>query len=187
MKQWILFAVCAGLLWLGTGCQKVNKGVEVVIKDGGQFPEHLVGKWKADRGKWEFVFEPDGTISSAVIDSGVIRVRPDKKIATRTMRDGGKATYKLGQWTVQYSPAVRELAVKVVVEHYRIDMGTYGMQGNTTDWFTGTVSEDWQTWEANWFTFPKSVVFGDESMEFPFDPNDNPIYTVVFTKQSTAN
>jgi hypothetical protein len=42
--------------------------VEVAVEGGGQFPEFLTGKWKADEGGWEFVFEPNGTISSAVIE-----------------------------------------------------------------------------------------------------------------------
>ena len=163
-------------------------GVEVIIEGGGEFPQFLAGTWKTDKHGWEFVFERDGTISSAVIDSSMIRVTPSKRVATRPLKDGsGKGVYELGQWTVQYSPDNRELAVEVVVEHYSLDMVSFGLEGHSTDWFVGPVSEDSQTWEAEWFTFRKTTAWGPETLEFPFDPNDNPVETLVFRKQPETN
>ena len=181
MKQLVVLAGCAVFLVALTGCQKANTGVNVVIEGGGEFPQSLVGRWKADKNRWEFVFEPDGTISSAVIDSGFITVIPGKPVHTVPTRMGGKAIYKLGQWTVQYSPGTRELAVEVVVDHFHIDMGPDWLQGNSSDWFIGTVSEDWQEWQARWISFPKYIAFTPEPSELPVDPNDT-ITELLFKK-----
>ena len=193
MKQIVVLAGCAVILSMLAGCQKPAQttppisGVEVIIEGGGEFPQFLVGIWKADKGGWEFVFERDGTISSAVIGSGIIRVTPSERVATIPLKHGGKAVYELGQWTVQYSPDDRELTVEVVVEHYSLDMVSFGMEGHSTDWFIGPVSEDSQIWQAEWFTFRKSAAWGPEPLEFHFDPNDNPVGTLVFRKQPKTN
>lgn len=176
-------AGCVVILSGFWGCQNADRGVKVMVEGDGQFPKSLVGRWRAEENGWEFVFRPDGTISSAVIDNGRIRVTPGKKVAVTRLEEAGKAVYKLGQWTVQYSPNNRELAVRVVVEHFRIGTNSQGLQGHSTDWFVGPVSEDSQSWVAERFTFPKHILLGPEPTEFPFDPNDNPIETLIFRKQ----
>ncbi len=183
MKQLLALAGCAIILSTIAGCQNADRGVDVIIEGGGKFPHSLVGTWKADESGWEFVFERDGTISSAVIDAGMVRVTPGKKVATVELKEGGKGTYKLGQWTVQYSPHSRELAVEVVVDYFHLDMKTFGLKGHSTDWFVGTVSEDGQRWEAEWFTFPKYIALTPEPGELADDPNLNPVATLVFQKQ----
>ena len=82
MRIWA--GLLAGVLLLSsvTGCQKTETGVIVDVQGGGRFPSALAGTWKAEGHGWEFVFEPDGTISSAVIDEGMIRVTPAKKVHT---------------------------------------------------------------------------------------------------------
>lgn len=191
MKQLLLPAVVAVALSGLFGCQKADKGVDlntdrgvnVVIEGGGSFPKSLAGTWKADNYGWEFVFKPDGTISSAVIDAGMVRVNPGRKVATIPLKKEGKGTYKLGQWTVQYSPHSRELAVEVVVDYFHLDMKTFGLKGHSTDWFVGTVSEDSQSWKAEWFTFPKYIALTPEPTELADDPNLNPVANLVFRKQ----
>ena len=181
MKQLLVLTGCAIILSTIAGCQNADSGVNVIIEGDGRFPKSLAGTWKADKNRWEFVFEPDGTISSAVIDSGFIKVIPSKGVATIPTRKGGKAVYKLGQWTVQYSPGTRELAVEVVVDHFHIDMGPDWLEGNSSDWFIGTVSEDWQEWQARWISFPKYIAFTPEPGELPVDPNDT-ITELLFKK-----
>jgi len=124
-----------------------------------------------------------------VIDGGKIRVNPVRKTATTSLKGWGDAVYELGQWTVQYSPANRELAVQVVVEHYYIKMDEEGrgMKGDSTDWFVGPVSDSGRSWEADWYTWRKTILLTPEPTEFPFDPNENPIETVVFRKQPETN
>jgi len=193
MKQSLVLAGCVVILSMLFGCQKTNTGtglntdrrVEVTVEGGGSFPKSLVGRWKDDKYDWEFVFRPDGTISSAVIDAGKIRVNPARKTATTSLEGWGDAVYKLGQWTIQYSPEKRELAVRVVVEHYYIKMDKEGrgLEGHSTDWLIGPVSADSKTWEADWYTWRKTILLTPEPTEFPFDPNDNPIETLIFKKQ----
>ena len=99
MKRFVILAFFAIMLIGLNGCKSKGSGVNVIITGKGGFPEALVGRWKDNERGWEFVFEPDGTISSAVIDSGFIPVEPAKGIAKRPMRIG-EAVYKLGIWTV---------------------------------------------------------------------------------------
>ncbi|MHC4658282.1 MAG: hypothetical protein ACYS83_03775 [Planctomycetota bacterium] len=187
MKQLLLLVGCAVILSAFAGCQTPNSGVDVVIEGGGPFPKSLAGTWKADEHGWEFVFEPDGTISSAVIDNGMVRVTPSETVATIPLKDGGKGTYKLGEWTVRYSPGDRELAVEVVVDHFHLDMKTFGLKGHSTDWFVGPVAADSETWKAERFTFPKYIALTPEPSELPVDPNHNPVATMVFRKQRKTN
>ncbi|HUW20940.1 MAG TPA: hypothetical protein VMW16_16690 [Sedimentisphaerales bacterium] len=181
MKQLVALVGCAVFLMGLSGCRSANPGVDVVVEGGGEFPQALVGRWQADKNQWEFVFEPDGTISSAVIDSGFIRVVPSRGTATVPTRMGGKAVYKLGRWTVSYSASSRELAVEVVVDFFHIDMGADWLEGNSTDLFAGPVSEDWQQWRAEWISFPKYIAFTPEPGELPVDPLDT-VTELVFKK-----
>ena len=184
MKYLLVLAGCAILLSGLAGCQGPagdTSGVDVIIEGGGNFPASLVGKWKDKEKGWEFVFEPDGTISSAVIDSGFIAVVPREGIATKLMKMDGKAVYELGQWTVQYSPKQRQLAVEVFVEFFHIDIGRDALEGFSTDLFVGPVSEDWTKWEAEWMSTPKYIALTPEPTELPVDPNDT-IQILLFEK-----
>ena len=149
--------------------------LEVIVEDGGKFPEFLVGKWEGDKGGWGFIFEPGGTIFVARIPMGKTEVRPGK-ITTLDTYGGGKAIYVPGDWLVVYSPDSRELTVDTVMSYIRIDMGDQALQGKTRDIVTGTVSEDGELWRTTVSSFP-------EYEGFPTDPNDLP-YTreVVFRK-----
>ena len=181
MERLIVLFGCAFLL-LG-GCQepgRTKSGVTVIIDGNELFPQALAGRWKDAEYGWEFVFEPDGTISSAVIDSGFMAVEPAKRVAQKPMRVG-KSVYNLGQWTVQYSPSTRILAVVVVVDFFHVDIGKTWLEGNSVDWFVGTVSEDYQTWVAEWASFPKYIAYTPEPNELPVDPNET-IINLLFEK-----
>jgi hypothetical protein len=180
-----LSAVGFVLLFLGVaGCQN-DKTVQVLAGDQG-FPESLAGQWRAYRAGWEFVMEPDGTITSAVIDNGLARVDPRKKTAEAELADGGKGFYQLGEWVVQYSPDGRELSITVVVDYLHLDMGDWGMKGNSRDLFVGPVSEDWQNWTAQWFSFSEITAFSTEKdgEEVVFTPDEveSLVDTLVFDK-----
>jgi len=188
-KVAFLLAGCAVVLSVFAGCQKANKVIEdnavkVTVAGDGKFPEFLAGTWKADNDQWEFTFEPDGTISSAVIDSGMIKVTPGWKTATFKL-DKGTGEYKFGDWSAAYTPDSRELAVEVVVDEYTLSSKSVTMKGHSTDWFVGPVSEDKQSWKADWYTFIKVVASsqGEDDVVFDDDPNGNPVATLVFTKQ----
>ncbi|GAH63865.1 unnamed protein product [marine sediment metagenome] len=187
MKQLLALAGCAIILSTIAGCQNADKGVDVIVEGDSQFPQFLVGTWKENKFGWEFVFQPDGTISSAVIDGGKIRVNPARKIAATSLKGWGDAVYELGQWMVQYSPQNRELAVQVVVEHFSLKVGAQGLEGHSTDWFVGPVSADSKTWDTEWYTSRTNIFLTPERTELRHDPNDNPVEFLIFRKQSKTN
>ena len=192
MKQLVVLAGCVVVLSGLSGCRKPAQttppvsGVEVIIDGGGEFPEFLVGIWKADKHGWEIVFEPDGTISSVVISLGRVRIKPGQ-VTEVPMEPGGRGVFEAGQWTVQYSPDDRELAVEIVVDDFHIDMGSRGLKGHGSDWFVGPVSEDWQMWQVEWFTFPEYIMLAPEPVKPPFVPNNIAAGTLVFRKQPVTN
>jgi len=168
MKQLVMLAGCAVVLSGLAGCQKPAQttppiapapprgGVEVIIEGGGEFPQFLVGRWKADDYRWEFVFEPNGTISSMVLNMGGVEIIPGQ---TRTVptRGGGEAIFEPGLWTVQYSPQNRELTVEIIMDHIHFEMGPQLLEGTRTDMFAGEVSEDGKIWRGDWFNFPDYI------------------------------
>lgn len=188
MKQLLVLVGCVVLLLGLAGCQNSHrsKAVEVIIEDGGEFPEFLVGRWKANKHNWEFVFEPDGTISSAVISLGKVRMTPGTTTYV-PMKLGGKGVFEPGLWTVQYSKAQRRLAVGISVKRFRAELGKNLIEGSRRDAFIGTVSEDGKQWEAEWYSFPQYVAHTKQRHELAVDPNDNPIDVLVFKKTSIEN
>jgi len=160
------------------GCQNLSQNranVEVLIDGDESFPAVMAGRWKDKSQGWEFVFEPDGSISSAVIyPLGKITVIPGQTTVV-PMKKGGKGVYEPGKWFVQYSPKTRELAVEVVMKHFREEMGGGVLEGDIRDVFVGEVSEDYKYWRAEWISYPKYVVSTPnepEPQELPVDPND---------------
>ncbi|MHC4474612.1 MAG: hypothetical protein ACYTEL_03130 [Planctomycetota bacterium] len=184
MKQ-LLMAAFVVLVFAPLGCQN-NDLSEVIMAGDPQFPGILAGRWRAHKAGWEFVIEQGGTISSAVIDSGLVQVDPRKRTAEAELADGGKAFYQLGDWVVQYSPAERELSIEVVVDYYHLDLVTWGMKGNSRYLFVGPVSEDGQHWTAHWFSFSHTEVYstGPDDVVTVFQPDDteNLIDILVFEK-----
>lgn len=172
-----------------SGCQEstkkskpVKEPVKVIVVGDQSFPKELAGKWVADKSGWEFNIEPNGVISKALIDNGMVWIKPADRITTIPMQMGGKGTYKLGQWTVQYTPKTHELAVDVVVSYYHLDMGSNALEGNLDDWFVGTVSDDFQTWKADWIRIPKYIALTPKPNELPVRPEDYPQGELIFKK-----
>ena len=187
MKR-ILVLLVFGLLVLlqFSGCQnggRRSSGVEVFIEGGGEFPQSLVGTWRANKDGWEFVFEPDGTISSAVISLGRIRMKPGQT-STVMMKNEGKGVLESGKWSVYYVPADRELTVETSVKNLRIEVGNGVLGGKSTDIFVGKVSEDGKFWLAEWASFADYVAHTSEYPNFHFseDPNSGIVKSLVFEK-----
>ena len=183
MKRLLVLLGCAVLLSALAGCQNPNRAVEVIIEGGGEFPEFLVGTWKADKDGWEFVFEPDGTISSAVISLGRIRVKPGQK-TTLPMKKGGKGIFEPGQWLVHYAPAERELMVKISLENFYVQLGGGVLEGKSTDVFIGTISEDGNFWQADWTSFADYTAHTAKYPDFKMteDPNYGHSQALTFEK-----
>ncbi len=194
MKRLGVLLLCALFAFLLSGCLPSagdEAAVEVAIDGDGQFPDFLVGTWKADKGGWEIVFEPNGTISSAVVSLGV-RMKPGE-VSVVANKGGGEGVFEPGLWTVQYSQERRELIVEIVVAHFRTELrsqlGVNAVQGQRRDFFVGTVSGDGRLWWTNRFSFPESVVdtkkYRDHKLTF--DPNDNPPEEILFRKVGESN
>jgi len=165
MKQLLVLAGFAVLLSGLAGCQDPNKGIEVIIEGGGEFPEFLVGKWRADRDGWEFVFEPDGTISSAVISLGRVRMKPGE-ITTVPMKMGGKGVFEPDEWMVHYAPVGRELMVKISLKNFYVELGKGALEGKSTDIFAGPISQDGKVWQVDWTSFPDYTAHTAEHPNF---------------------
>ncbi|HUS73688.1 MAG TPA: hypothetical protein VMY06_11530 [Sedimentisphaerales bacterium] len=186
MKQLVVLVGCAVLLSVVGGCQSTagNKsGVEVIIEGDGEFPEFLVGRWKADKDGWEFVFEPDGTISSVVVSLGRVRVKPGE-VTTVPMKMGGKGIYEPGEWMVYYAPVGRELMVRISLKNLYVEMGENVLEGKSMDIFAGPVLQDDKVWPVEWTSFPDYVAHTAEYPDFPIseDPNYGISKTLVFEK-----
>jgi len=186
MTRLSVLLVCGLSIFLLGGCQSTagNKsGVEVIIEGGGEFPEFIVGVWKSDKDGWEFVFEPDGTISSAVISLGRVRMKPGE-VTTVPMKMGGKGIYEPGEWMVYYTPAGRELMVRISLKNLYVEMGENVLEGKSMDIFAGPVLQDDKVWPVEWTSFPDYVAHTAEYPDFPIseDPNYGISKTLVFEK-----
>jgi len=186
MKRLVFLLVYIFLAAVLAGCRSsaaYKDGVEVIVDDGGQFPDFLVGTWKAEEGGWEFVFEPDGKISSAVVSIGRAKLQPGRT-TTVPMQMGGKGVYKPGLWSVQYSHNQRELIVEIAIDHFRVELGDDVIRGRTRDFFVGSVSTDGKSWWADRLSFPEYVVDTGKyhNYKLPFDPKDNPRESILFQK-----
>ena len=186
MKRSFLLLLCFLFVCLPGGCHNhVSKesAVEVIIDGDGQFPDVLVGRWKADRGGWEFVFEPDGTISSAVVSIGRATLKPGQTTAV-PMKLGGKSVYEAGRWTVQYSHAQRELIVEIVIDNFYVELGENVLRGKTRDFFVGSVSGDGQVWPVERISFPEYIADTKKNPNYrlPLDSNENARESLLFQK-----
>ena len=173
------------VLFVGGGCQKpTQKLVEVLIEGDGQFPPELVGTWKADgKSGWEIVFEPNGSIASAVIPLGKTRLVPGEKTIV-PMKMEGKSVYKPGQWTVQYSPADNMLFVEIVLENFHIEIGDGYIDGNSRNIVAGVVDMENEQWNTVWTLFRKAIANTPKTPNF--DLSTHPEYgeskDIVFHK-----
>jgi hypothetical protein len=155
MKRVRMLAMLALTAGAVGGCNRhLNDGVKVVVEGQQEFPASLAGRWKADRQGWEFVFEPDGRISSAVIAFGRVSVVPGRTTTTPT-RTGAQATFTPGPWTVYYEPATQELTLRIVMDHVRVPMGENVVEGSSTDVLSGPISSETGVWQVQWTTYTR--------------------------------
>lgn len=185
MLRWMLLIYGCVLLTAGCGRPPDNRGIgmRVVVDNHLPFPAPLAGTWKADRDGWEFTLAPDGSISSAVISLGRVRVVPGRTTAVPT-KTGSQATFTPGPWTAQYDPGTRELTVRITMAHIRADLGGNLLEGSSTDVFTGPVSPADGTWKVEWTTFTHYTARSPEgkSSDLSTDPIYGETYPLTFTK-----
>lgn len=191
MKQLAVLPLISLVLCVFAGCPPRSEdrpAVEVVVDDGRLFPEYLAGVWKADSGGWEIVIEPDGTISSAVVSLGRVRLKPGRKTIV-PMKLGGKGVFHAGPWAVYYSHERRELTVEITIESFRVELGESVVKGRTMDLFSGTVSPDGRSWWANRFSFPEYVADTKKYRDHRLvaDPNETPPEELLFQRVPRAS
>lgn len=186
MKRLLIFLACGLSVFLPGGCQSScadKTGVKVIIEGDGQFPEFLVGTWKANTHGWEIVFEPDGTISSAVISLGRVRMKPGE-VTTVPMKMDGKGVFEPGPWLVHYVPDKRELTVVISLRNLYVEVGDNVLEGNSKDVLAGTISQHGDIWQADWTSFPKYTAHTDVYSNFDLseDPNYGITNALIFEK-----
>ena len=186
MVQRPLLVCIAMMMFQLAGCQNTNQAVEVIIDDGWSFPHFLVGKWKAETHNWEFVLEADGTISSAVISFGRIRMKPGE-VTKVPMKMGGKSVFEPGEWTVHWAGAERELTVVIRLKHFYAELGGGVLEGKSTDVLVGEVSDDGRVWLVDWTSFPGYIAHTAKYPDFDLsaDPNYGVSKTLIFKRVTT--
>ncbi len=181
------WALLMGGLTVLAGCrqplEQPSRSVTVIVEGGGVFPPSLAGRWQADQHGWEFVVEPDGRISAAVISLGRVRVVPGRTTTVPTT-SGGQAVFTPGDWTIHYIPATRELTVKIAMAHVRVEMGGNIVEGSSTDVFEGPVAPAGDTWQVQWTMFTKYAgrTPGGASRDLSTDPVYGETKSLTFTR-----
>jgi hypothetical protein len=184
MRQLVVLVGCAVILSGLAGCKKANRGVEVTIAGGGEFPEFLVGRWMDDKKSWEFVFEPDGSLSSAVVVYAGVTMTPGEATRFNAIPEG-IGVFEPGVWKVDYVPETRDLKVEIVIDNFYLDMAPDAWEGSSEDVFIGHVSPDKKKLKMDWYSFPKLVMHigsTSERFELPIDPNETVPEPLIFRK-----
>jgi len=154
-----------------SGCQLFNpQGSGRVV-----LPPDVAGTWKAREQPWKIVLNPDGTVASAVIDMGMVEVKPNKTTKVE-MKDGSWSTFTAGDCVVEYTPDNRELYVSIEMKNIHVVFVDNVIDGNSVDRFVGPVSEDGKQWTADW------IKLFDYGPQFPQEPNDVFAVPVVFDR-----
>jgi hypothetical protein len=167
-KMWFAIICLSALLMVMNGCDSGHQAQKVDKKnaDANSFPAFLAGTWQVDTGAngvWRFVLTPDGRVSE-VVDMWQEVLHPNQ--TTDFNMPDGPSHITAGNFYVSYRPPKRELFVTIELKDIHIFMdGSFLLDGNSVDYYSGPVSEDGNTWNAqhiNIFNFS----------DLPQDPND---------------
>jgi hypothetical protein len=173
----VLSVLYCSLLALVLFCGCESSGLKTAAPAAGadKFPAFLAGTWQAQDSPWKIVLTPDGRVSSAIV-SWEEEVRPNQTTEFE-MLDGKISHITAGDCIAEYRPAGRQLFVSIELKDIHIVFPADLLTGNSIDNFTGTVSEDGRTWNAEQIT-----VF-DYGPSFPQTPDDvNYPQPIVFNK-----
>ncbi len=182
MKNIALIAVSCISFVLISGCLESAKKEK--IEDVKDFPEFLVGTWRAEgKSGWEFELESNGTISSIVHAFGRIRLKAEDT-KTIPMKMDGKSIYETGDFLVDYDSVERVFLVEINLSHFYSEIGDGVIEGSSVDVFTGEVDAEELEWSVNWTTFRKAKSSTPENPDF--DMSTDPVYgestNIVFKK-----
>ena len=160
MKQLVVWAGCVVFLSVLAGCQSPagNKsGVEVIIEDGGEFPQSLAGTWKAQASKWQITLAPDGNIVSLVNAIGSSMVIAEGGVFEDGHVEGTFLGFVFGPCYTNYNPATRELGVTITLDDFYMQLPDEVFEAGMKYHITGPVSKDSSRWDAKLsvYIFPK--------------------------------
>jgi|GEM_PF-1123560 len=173
---------CGGSGNDGVKAETQNKDVKAAVQKENQFPEFLAGTWNCYAQGLEIVIEPNGAVASAVMPFGLLKMRSEEIVEVNKPDVNFYGVFQAGPFTAGYKPETRELTVDISLKHYRADIPDANMimEGEAWDIFSGKVSQDGTTWEAEWFSY-----FHDaKELDLPptTDPNNNPMPSLIFVK-----
>jgi hypothetical protein len=196
MKQLFHFLFCLVFtLSILAGCQESTNSkihTDGAVQSSKQFPEFIGGIWKGDAWSWEIVFAPDGTVTSAVIALGQVRIKPNQTTEVQGQK-GEPGIFEAGDCEVEYDIESREMSVSIKMKRVYMDMGSI-VDGTCEYFLVGGFSEDGKIWYTEIFTeldlamltpdpnFPKDKPVLIETGSFRQGLNDDPPENVIFTK-----
>jgi len=164
------FVIRLVLLFLGflvlAGCDSAS----------GRFPQFLVGTWQADASQWQITLASDGTVVSAVSNSGLLLPVAEGRLYQQSVKANEFGYFEFGPSYATYDSTERRLAVLIDIESVVIEAPSGGMEGNARYNFSGEVSEDGGMWFATWWT---DATFGGMTYS---DPNEIVYESLVFKK-----
>jgi hypothetical protein len=136
-----LFVIAVG------GCRELTNSQE----PNTLLPPEAYGIWRAEdpASRLEIEIGPDGEVVSAVVSPGGVKVYPNTTTNVE-MLNGKISKYQAGSFLVAYDAEMRELNVSIDLLHLEIFIGDDKLEGEKRDFFSGTVSEDGELWDATW-------------------------------------
>lgn len=181
-KKSILICVVSLLLTGCSGPAANPQPVRINIEGGGEFPSYLAGTWRAEEQKLEMVVKPDGTIASATVGMGRMKLEPGKTKKVPLIYKG-KGVYSPGEWFATYNPVTRYLIVQLSLKHFAAKIGDNLVEGQTSDTFTGTITPDGKSWLVDWTTYANCKAHAESQKEFVLEGDpDGETTTAVFIK-----
>jgi len=185
MKQ-ILTLLCVLLALSLIGCQQSEQQADTSVAENVEFPRFIVGTWKAQgENSWELTFDPDGNVSSVVINMGKVMLEPGKTTYI-PMKEGGESSYEPGGFVASYDKSQKELTVRISVKHSYIELVGGIVEGSSEDVFSGAFTEDGKTWNVTWTSFPKYIARTEDKAEINLSKNvteEGVTTSLVFEKE----
>lgn len=133
------------MLVLSAGCQQQNA-----------FPEVMVGIWQAEVnrwGDWGIKFEPDGSIRKIIHPvAGPVRLG-EGGVYLEGKQPDSHAIFVMGPVEAKYHPRTEQLQVTVILDHFEMKLPGGELKGKIESYFTGPISKDGQTWNAELVEF----------------------------------
>jgi hypothetical protein len=149
MKRLVVLLVCSLIILPLGGCQHDKRTAKRNVETKGEFPAFLVGTWRAeDESGWEITFEPNGTISSAVIAFAKVKIRPNQTTKVHGHK-GEPGIFEAGDCEAYYDQLSREMSVVIDMKHIYAEIGGGIIDGTAKYYIAGSISEEGEVWDAD--------------------------------------